>query len=396
MRILILTNLYPNPLHPGRATFNRQQFRALAAAQPVAVISPIAWTDELRLRWGGAAPVPAGRRVECDGITVDHPLYLFPPRICRGWYGHFFLRSVRRAFSRAVAEFKPDVVLGSWAYPDGWAALALGREAGLPVVLKVHGSDILTLDEHPAKKGPTVRALQQADGVVAVSQDLVEAVVQFGVSRDRVRLVYNGVDTGVFHPGPAAEARRRLGIDGGPMLLYVGNLARVKGVDVLVEACGELAKSGVRFTCNLIGQGPLKESLGRRIGELGLKQSVKLLGAKPHAELPDWFRAADVFVLPSRSEGVPNVLLEASACGTRYVASRVGGIPEIARLGDGKLVPPTDPLALAAAIRERLAEGDRATGSGAHLRSHADSAAELVDFLERAIDIYRQTRPHAA
>jgi len=398
MRILIVTNLYPNPFQPGRSTFNRQQFGALAAGHSVAVISPIAWTDELRLRWNGAGALPAGRRVECDGIVVDHPVYVFPPRVMRGWYGHFFRRSIRRTFDRAVAEFRPDVVLGSWAYPDGWAAVTLARRAGLPVVLKVHGSDVLTLGGQPSKQGPTGDALRQADGVVAVSRDLSAAVQRFGVDRNRVRVIYNGVDTSLFCPGDAAEARARVGIEGnGAVLVYIGNLVPVKGVDVLVEACGELARAGTVFTCYMIGQGALRGLLERRIAELGLQEKVKLAGPKPHKQLPDWFRAAELFVLPSRSEGVPNVLLEASACGTPYVASRVGGIPEIAHLGDGRLVAPTDATALAATIRERLAEPTAAKRfGGARLRSHAEAAAELILFLEEAVVNHRRAKPHAA
>src|SRR5437667_11460387 len=101
MRILTLTNLYPNPFQPHRAPFNRQQLRELAARHAVSVIAPIAWTDELAARWRGKAPLPVDRRVTCDGIPVEHPRYVFPPKALRGWYGHLFRRSVRRPFERA-------------------------------------------------------------------------------------------------------------------------------------------------------------------------------------------------------------------------------------------------------------------------------------------------------
>ena len=84
MRILAVTNLFPNPIQPNRATFNRQQFLAIAKEHPLEVISPVAWTDELGARWRGGVKLPAGRRVLCDGIPVDHPAYLFPPRVLRG------------------------------------------------------------------------------------------------------------------------------------------------------------------------------------------------------------------------------------------------------------------------------------------------------------------------
>lgn len=399
MRILTITNLYPNPFHPNRATFNRQQFRALAARHPMRIISPIAWTDELRARWNGAARIPAGRTAERDGIAVSHPLYLFPPKVMRGIYGNLFRRCVRPSFRRALDEFRPDLILGSWAYPDGRAALDLGRRAGLPVVIKVHGSDVLTQAEFPARLQKTIETLRAADGIVAVSRDLSEKIASFGVPPERVRLVYNGVDTDRFHPGPRDEARARLGLDAHrPMLLYVGNLLPVKGVDVLVEACGRLARSAsADFACYMVGQGPLRPALEARIAELGLANQVKLVGAKPHEQLPDWFRAADALVLPSRSEGVPNVLMEACATGIPFVASRVGGIPEVTHLGRGELVSAEDPDALAGAMGRVLASGGAAPAStGAGFRSHDVAAAELSDFLEETVARFRRTAPHAA
>jgi glycosyltransferase involved in cell wall biosynthesis len=387
MRILALTNLFPTPIQPHRAPFNRQQLRALASRHELAVIAPIAWTDELAQRCrGGRSALPASRRVAVDGITVDHPRYVFPPRVLRGWYGHCFRRSVRRTFARAVSEFRPDAVLATWAYPDGWAAVELAREARLPVVVKVHGSDVLLPRPNSARGRLTEEALKRADAVVAVSRHLQGEVVGMGVGAERVHVVYGGVDTTLFCPGPRDEARRRLGLEArGPLILFVGNLVGVKGLDVLLGACGRLHRGGEGFECRIIGQGPLRAALERRIGTMGLQDRVKLLGALPAARLPDWYRAADLFVLPSRSEGVPNVLLESTACGTPFVATRVGGIPEIAGADHPGLVPPEDPEALASAIGRALSAagaGAWAMGSGLRPQSWEESAAALSDVLQ--------------
>ena len=109
MRVLAVTNLYPNPYQPHRAPFNRQQLGALAAQHELAVIAPIAWTDELVLRRKFGARLAEGRRVVCDGMTVDHPRYLFPPKVLRGWYGHCYHKSVRSCFTRAVEEFRAEL-----------------------------------------------------------------------------------------------------------------------------------------------------------------------------------------------------------------------------------------------------------------------------------------------
>jgi glycosyltransferase involved in cell wall biosynthesis len=393
MRILTLTNLYPTPFHPTRATFNRQKIRLLADRHPVAVIAPILWTEEWAARMSGKAALPRGRRVTCDGIVVDHPRYLYPPKVLRGWYGHCFRESVRPAFRRALAEFRPDLVFAPWAYPDGWAAVQLGHRAGLSVIIKVHGSDILRLSLHPRRSRGTVEALQQADGIVAVSHDLKERVVGLGADPARVRVIYDGIDAGLFHPGPREAARARLAGEvemRGRVVLYIGNILPVKGLEVLIDAFARLAGQGADFTGLLIGQGPLRPRLEDRIARLGLRDRVKLLGPRPHDRLPDWYRAADLFVLPSHSEGVPIVLLEAAACGTPFVASRVGGISEIAHLGASRLVPAGDAGALAEAIRAGLG-GDLEPPPGYRdaVRGHDEAVSELVDCFERVLAVRR-------
>jgi glycosyltransferase involved in cell wall biosynthesis len=254
-------------------------------------------------------------------------------------------------------------------------------------VIKVHGSDILRLSLYPRRGRGTVEALHGAAAIVVVSQDLKERVVELGVNPQRIQVIYDGVDSARFHPGPQAEARARLAGElqaQGPVVLYVGNLVPVKGLEVLIEALARLTSLGVDYQGFLIGQGPLRSRLEHQIARRGLGGRVHLLGSRPHDRLPDWYRAADLLVLPSYSEGVPTVLLEAAACGTPFVATRVGGIPEIAHLGTSRLIRAGDAEALAQAIRISLAERpqpgprDRAT-----VRTYADAVSELVEVFEQ-------------
>ena len=153
---------------------------------------------------------------------------------------------------------------------------------------------------------------------------------------------------------------------------------------MLIDACSILARTGRRFQCRIIGQGPLAGSLQAQVDRLGLGERVRLLGPRRQAELPDWYRAADVFVLPSHSEGVPNVLLEASACGLPCVATRVGGIPEISDRGDIRMVPPADPAALVGAIGEVLAGRGRSR-TVTPPRTWTESIDELEQFLDEVL-----------
>jgi glycosyltransferase involved in cell wall biosynthesis len=390
MNVLALTNLYPNPLQPQRAPFNRQQLRVLAESHRVRVIAPVLWTDEWSARRRSPGVLPSGRRVEHDGLTVDHPRYWYTPKILRCLYGRFFLASVRRTFRAAVREFQPDIVYAPWAYPDGYAAERLAREAGLPVVIKLHGSDLLQLDQYAGRVAGTVAALREADGLIAVSQDLANRAIAMGASPQRVHVVVDGVDRELFSPGDRTTARQPLGLPADVrQLLFVGNLVPVKGIDVLLDACRRLPAAVGPWQLHLLGDGPLRASLQALAAKYGLHKQVCFHGVVPHSSLPNWYRAADLLVLPSRSEGIPNVLLEAAACELPYVASAVGGIPEIAGQAASRLVPPEQPDPLAAAIAQML---HRSPPAGPGPRDRREAVAEIAAVLERCV-AERSLRP---
>jgi glycosyltransferase involved in cell wall biosynthesis len=389
LRVLTLTNLYPNPFQPTRAPFNRQQLAILARKHEVRVIAPIAWMDEFQARRRGNAALPSGRRIVSDGLIVDHPRYFYLPKLGRQWYGRCYQASVARTFDQVLEEFAPDVVFAPWAYPDGWAAVQLSKRHRLPVVVKCHGSDVLMLDQHPARQKPTVEAVRSADAVVAVSRHLAGRLLEMGVDADRVQVIIDGVDREKFSPGSKSRARERLGITTEhPIVLFVGNLVPVKGVDVLLSSCEELFRTGVPHQLIVIGDGPLRSKLERQATALGIRESVHFQGVVKHDQLPDWFRASDLFVLPSRSEGVPSVLLEASACETPWVGSNVGGIPEIAEFGRSQLTPPGSATELARAIREMLAVSK--PGSTKSPRSCEEAVDDLSAVLQAALG--RRTR----
>ncbi len=387
MRVLAMTNLYPNPYQPQRGTFVRHNLRLLSERHPVQVISPIAWTDERRVQ---GPRLPANRRVIHDGLVVDHPRYWYTPKVLRRWYGWFFLGAVRKTFRAAVGEFRPDVVYTPWAYPDGWAAVRLARAAELPVVLGVLGSDLRLIDDYPARRRPTADALRRADGVGAVSQDLADRAIELGADRARTRVIYDGVDLGAFSPGDRAGARAALGLaEGVRHVLCIANLVRVKGIDVLLDACRRLPDRLGAWQLHVIGEGQLRTRLAQQAARTGLRDRVRFHGSLPHSALPQWFRAADLFVLASRSEGIPNVLLEAAACRVPFVATNVGGIPEMAHLGAGRLVPPEDPARFAEAMADLLERPPPVPSSGPHDRREA--VRQLEDFLAATISRFRAT-----
>jgi len=158
-------------------------------------------------------------------------------------------------------------------------------------------------------------------------------------------------------------------------------------VPTLLAAARHLVEEGVDLQVCVLGDGPLRSSLERLAGEPPLQGRVRFAGVVEHRALPEWYRAADLTVLPSLSEGAPNVLLESIACGTPFVATRVGSIPEMTPDPDEDLVPPGDEVALGEAIRRRLARAEAATAPAAF--RWADSAAMVTRVL---VDLSRRSR----
>ncbi|HEY2249667.1 MAG TPA: glycosyltransferase [Planctomycetaceae bacterium] len=325
---------------------------------------------------------------EWEGVAVSYPRYYYPPGIWRASYGGFFKAAINRTFRKAVAEFKPDVVYGCFAYPDGWAACKLAREYGLPVGVKVHGSDLLLLNEHPGRKPPTIEMLREVDAISAVSDDLRQCAVSQGTPEQRAHLIYEGTDRELFCPGDRQAARRALGLNhDGIRLLFVGNLVPVKAIDILIDCCAQLKAGGLRFEVDLVGEGHVRGQLQQQITRLGMADQIHFRGCKPKNEIPHWYRAADLVVLSSHSEGVPNVLVEAAACGIPFVATNVGGIPEIAHLSPRALVPPNNPDALARTLEDVLRNpaGTTTSVKSSEVSSIADCADATLNLFSEIL-----------
>jgi glycosyltransferase involved in cell wall biosynthesis len=388
MRLVFLSTIFPNPYQPTRGIFNLAFARALAARHDVRVVCPVAWTDEWAGRRKHGRLLEGDRVADLGGVEAHYPRYLFTPKVLRRMYGEFQWQSVRRAVSGLIESFRPDAFIGYWAHPDGEAAIRAARLAAVPAVVMVGGTDVLLFTRSPARRRCIQNVLSRADAVVAVSRDLRERVIELGVNPANAHVVARGVDTSLFRPGDRDEARRRLGIPAGKrVVLWVGRMHPVKGLDVLIDACHLLRSeqggaTAIDLSVHLVGDGPLRRSLEADVAAHGLGSVVHFAGLKAPAELPDWYRAADVTVLPSRSEGIPNVLRESLACGTPFVASRVGGVPELAASSPAnRLVPAGDAALLANAIRLMLDNPAPAGDVGSPTENWSASAEAVVKII---------------
>ncbi|MDE2342059.1 MAG: glycosyltransferase family 4 protein [Betaproteobacteria bacterium] len=382
MKILVLTNLFPSPWDPLRGPFNRQQFERLGASHEVDVLTAV----DFRLR-----STRQPREIELRGVHADYFVFVYPPRIGRSLHALFLWLSLMLQRRRKLRNGGYDCILASWAYPDAVAARRVARWLGIPYVVKVHGSDLNVQAEFALKRPQIRSALSDAGAVVAVSKALADKAVAIGAPAERVHVIYNGVDTALFSPGSCEQACARLGrLPAKPLILFVGNLKASKGCMDLLGAFPELLKSHPNARLVYIGSGPCRSDLLRRADALGCTSQLELLGAIAHTELADWFRAADVLCLPSYNEGVPNVVLEAMACGTPVVATHVGGIPEIVPDFAGLLVPAADHAALA----DALIQASNMTWDHGRIADHAatfkweDNVSEMTAILSAVIDAF--------
>lgn len=355
MRVLFFSSIFPRSWNVTLGIYCLHVCRALVdLGHEARVVSPKGWLEPRE-----RDPRPA---YGLDGISTEYPTYAYPPRVLQSRYDRFMALSSRAALKRVLDQFRPDAVLSYWAHPDGAVAARFARAAGIPSGVIVGGSDVLVLARDPGRRQRAViDALHANSAVITVGRDLARAVRALGVPSHKVHVVYQGVDKDLFAPGSAVEARKRLGITPhGRMLVAVGSLLPVKGIDVLLDAVAAVAKKR-DVSLYLVGDGKSRAALEAQAERLGLKDGVvHFAGKVDQRALPDWYRAADLTVLASRSEGVPNVLRESLACGTPFVATQVGGVAEIAEGTDCPLVPPENVAALAAAIEGSLAaRGER-------------------------------------
>lgn len=357
MKVLFFSYAYPNPLQPGLGTFNRSMIAGLVGDHEVRVVSPVPFPEVWQARLGGKLPrgLNDPQFSAVPGVRADYSTFYYPPKLFRAQYGQCLWWSVRRRLDRAMREFRPDVVLSYWAHPDGEVAVRMAARHHVPCVTMVGGSDVLLLARSGSRRRAILNVLNRADAVVTVSDHMANTLVSDGIDHERLRVVRRGVDLAVFSPGDRVISRRGLGLpEDRTLLVAVGRLVPVKGFQYLIDACSVLKTRGRSFSCCILGDGPLRGELQAQIDRLGLRGTVELRGPQSQTELAEWYRAADMSVLSSLSEGVPNVLLESLACGTPFVATGVGGVPEIADRRHDRLVPPERPVEMADAIDSQL------------------------------------------
>lgn len=273
-----------------------------------------------------------------------------PTNISRSWLTRIQLPLFILSFFGGVFKQRHavQVIHCHWTVSGLIASWVFGKK--VPIVLSVRGSDVKLFNNSLTKRLNRY-IISRMDRVVAVSDDLADSLYKIGIKKQKIEIVPNGV-SGRFKPGNRVLCRQKQDLpEKAFIVLFVGLFVPVKGLDVLIDALSKW-RTETDWKCVLVGDGPEKTDIVDRILRHELNRQFVFAGRQPVECIPAWMQAADVLVLPSRSEGRPNVAIEAQACGIPVVATRVGGTAEIVMDGKtGVLVDPENSDALENALR---------------------------------------------
>jgi len=391
MRILVLSEMFPRPTNPVLGGFVLSECKALSRhGVRFGAISPIPYSPRLLWRyprWRRYGEIPP--RARWHSIPARYPRY---PRIPGAFYRKFepfaMFPSLCASFRKWSRENSFDLIHAHGLLPCGMAAILLSRTFGIPCVCQARGSDVhIYPRESKANFLLTRYVIENCDAPAAVSKDLAKKMSSISRSSRPINILYTTVDTGLFAPAAdKARLRQRLGIHPKAFVaIYVGSLTIYKGIADLAEVWKNIAEKLPNSLLVIIGDGPLSP----RLASLG--PAVLLCGPRPHTEVASWMQASDLLLLPSYSEGLPTVILEAMACELPVVATSVGGIPEAAFPGEtGLLVPAGDRQSLASSIINLAQNEARRRSMGDAGRRRILSLFGQEKYVSEARALYRE------
>jgi len=352
MKIVTFSTLFPNEIKPNHGIFVETRLRHLVGSGEVSsrVVAPVPWFPFTAARFGDYAQFARVPAVETRfGLQVEHPRFALIPKVGMNFSPILLANGAKQTLARMVDEgYDFDLIDAHYFYPDGVAAVRLGRYFNKPVVITARGSDISLIPRYATPRKLIQWAATHAAAIITVCNALKTELVELGVPAGKITPLRNGVDLERFQPGDRDAQRALLGLDGFT-LLSVGHLVPVKGHDLTIGALPMLPGVTLMLAGSGVEQGRL-EAQARRLGVAG---RVRFLGALPQPELARYYSAADALVLASSREGWANVLLEAMACGTPVVASKVWGTPEVVASPEaGVLMEERSEQGVAAAVNQ--------------------------------------------
>ncbi len=349
MRVLVLTESFPTPEDPGRGVFIREQVDALSRLHEIRVLFPRPALPVI----ASALLEPRAESLDSGAcfqlrpeVEVDRPAYFYVPRH-RGIRAWQIAQAVRCTLRKAPSPY--DIVHAHWLSPAGLAAVRGVAEAGIPVVVTAHAGDVYRDLKQPRYFQMAQQVIRGTSRIIAVTDYFREPLLQAGATPEKLRVIPNGVDVGLFAPADRDRARTELRLPTNvPLYLYIGNLQTAKGVADVVEAF--FAYALPQAVLVIAGTGPLWKGFSRRASESGGRMILR--GWQSHDSVARYLAAADCFVLASYAEGNPVTVLESLCCGRPVIGNSISAIAPLIEEGkNGLLVPPGDVPALGRAMR---------------------------------------------
>lgn len=359
MRVLEVCQEFPNRYYPQLGTFIKQSIDSIANQKvDITVVSPKPFVLPFSaFPYHNFSKLPRIEHTEKYDLHYPRYVYAVPKKYFYPITGISYAHFVSRYAIKNIKP-KPDLIHAHFSYPDGFGMIGLAKKWNIPLVISALG----TIERKVAYEGTytsrqIIKAMNFADKVLSVSEDLKLHIVNLGINENKVIVVPNGVDTEKFKPAGKENSRKLLNLPlDKNIILFVGALRSIKGVDYLIEAAKNFVDSNTELY--LVGRDDgLKKSLKKMAQDFKITDFIKFIGPVNHEDIPLWISASDILVLPSLSEGRPNVVLEALACEVPVVATDVGGIPELIINGEtGYLVPAKNPLELSEKVNKLLGD----------------------------------------
>lgn len=312
---------------------------------------------------------------------------------------YFYCSNYAQTTMQAAVEHRVDLLHAHFAYPEGFVASLARNFVRKPLVVTLHGSDILT--EPSIEYGDRLRkdcddkirrVLETADKVLAASKAVCNEALKAGCNRNRLEYLPNGVDLNRFNLElDGGWVQGKLGVGKKPIVLTVRALVPKNGVEYLIMSALEVCKRCPEIVFLIVGEGPLRLALEKLVNDMGLSKNVIFLSKASYDDLPYYYSACDVFVIPSIMEAFGLVTVEAMACGKPVIGTSVGGIPDTIEDGkNGFLVPPRDPQSLAEKIILLLENQDLSKEMGVAGREMAEKKFDINKRISRIMEIYSE------
>ena len=335
-KLLMFTNIFPYPWAESRGRFNNILHQHLDEHIPIEVLVPVPFVEFFK---------HLSKIINNKDSRVSYFPFFYLPGLFRALNPFFMVFSIIVAVRPLVKLLRHKQVFCSWGYPDAPGLAMLQPFCRFKLYVHCLGSDINVHMNYRVRKFLLKNAFERSEVVFTVSEDLRSKVLAISPS-STVHTVYNGVDFEQFKIKSSVSQANSDKHNSSINLLFIGNLIKEKGVVELANVYPRLKQTFPKLTLTVVGQGPLKSALESKLQQWLSSSDVSFTGALSHDKVAEHLSHSGVLVLPSYSEGVPNVIMEAVASGVPVVATKVGGIPEIVNSENGTLIPAKDENAL--------------------------------------------------